>query len=79
MIKDEKQDGFDNMIEACEIFRKYNDQKYAPFHCVHDILYVCGVEPDEVSEEDKERLDELGFIVREEPSKSFISYRFGSC
>ena len=72
-------DGFDDMAKACRIFEKYTDGEYAPFHCEHDKLHVCGVEPDEVSEEDKERLYELGFFVEEEPPRGFASYRFGSC
>lgn len=77
MIDDEERDGFGNMIKACEIFRKYNDDQYAPFHCEHDILHVCGVEPDEVSDEDKQRLEDLGFFVK--PPGGFASHRFGSC
>jgi len=79
MIEDRERDGFGNMIEACEIFRKYAGEQYAPFHCEHDTLYVCGVEPDEVSDEDKQRLDELGFIAQETPPRGFVSHRSGSC
>lgn len=69
--------GFDEMAKACQIFSKYSDSSF-PFHCQRDKLIVCGVEPDEVTEEDKERLEELGFKVQERPS-AFYSFRFGSC
>lgn len=65
----------DELIEAFQIFRKYSDEK-RPTHCEHDVLTVC-VDPAIVSDEDKKRLDELGFFDGEE--ECFISYRFGSC
>ena len=51
--------GFDDMIEACKIFKKYKDCKF-PFNCNHDELYVA-VDPELVSNEDKKQLEELGF------------------
>lgn len=69
----------DDLIEALQIFRKYTATDY-PTHCEHDVLTICGVEPDDVSQEDKERLSQLGFIVGSPFGEdSFISYRFGSC
>jgi len=65
-----------DLIEALTIFLKYGDPKY-PTNCSHDELYV-DIDPDKVSEEDKKRLDELGFFVNEE-LEGFSSYRFGSC
>lgn len=62
-----------DLIKALQIFLKY-DNPYAPTHCEHDTLYVM-VDPDEVSEEDKERLEELSF---HDEGEYFISYRFGS-
>ena len=73
--------GWDALIEACTIFKKYGSKKaVSPFHCEHDILYVCdSIDPDNVSDEDKKRLDELGFIVGDELGEpSFYSFRFGS-
>lgn len=66
----------DDMIEALQIFKKYNNS-YAPFNCSHDELWV-DVSPDGVSKEDLKRLDELGFFP-DEYEEGFKSYRFGSC
>lgn len=49
---------------------------YAPTHCEHDVLTIVGVYPDQVSDEDKTRLDELGFFQGEDDM--FQSFRFGS-
>lgn len=65
-----------DLIEALTIFLKYGDPKY-PTNCSHDELYV-DIEPDKVSEEDKKRLDELGFFPNDD-NDGFISFRFGSC
>lgn len=68
-------DGFGLLIEAMTIFRKYAPAVYSPLHCEHDVLIVCGVDPSAVIDEDKARLDEIGFFVSE---GCFRSYRFGS-
>ena len=62
-----------NLIEALTIFSKYTDTEW-PTCCEHDTLYVL-VDPKLVSEEDKKRLDELGFVPGDE---EFHSYRYGS-
>jgi len=67
----------DKLIEALQIFLKYGNPEY-PTHCEHDVLHICGIYPEKVSEEDKKKLDELGFFVGEEWSDHFISFRFGS-
>ena len=67
-----------NLIEALQIFLKYGDPDY-PTHCEHDVLTICGIDPSSVSDEDAERLEELGFIVSDEYGESyFISFKFGS-
>lgn len=68
----------DDLIEALKIFKKHGPEKWGyPFHCEHDTLFICGIVPADVPDEDKKRLDELGFIV--DPDEDcFISYRFGS-
>lgn len=66
----------DQLIEALTIFRKYGNPAY-PTNCSHDVLVICGIEPDLVSKEDTEKLDELGFFVSEE-FEAFTSFRFGS-
>lgn len=45
--------------EAFTIFAKYTDDTY-PTHAEHDVLYV-HVDGEKVSEEDKEKLAQLGF------------------
>ena len=65
-----------DLIEALQIFLKYKNP-YSPTHCEHDILMVMSATPDEMSEEDKKRLDELSFSWNEEYD-CWSSYRFGS-
>jgi hypothetical protein len=78
----------EDLIKALQILLKYGNPKY-PTHCEHDCLYIIGIEPEQISDEDKKALDELGFIVRiegdidesdeEEIEESEIfSYRYGS-
>lgn len=66
-----------DLIKALQIFLKYGDP-FAPTNCDHDVLTV-DVNPELVSDEDKELLDELDFFVGEEDDTCFMSYRFGSC
>lgn len=74
----------DNLIEALNIFKMYNDadsyvSKY-PFHCEHDVLYVRV--DNGVSEEHIERLEQLGFSVDDDHDDSsntcFKSFHYGS-
>lgn len=66
-----------DLIEALQIFARYNPD--AATYCEHDILTICGVEPADVSEEDKARLDTLGFFVGQEyGDDAFHSFRWGS-
>lgn len=64
-----------DLIEALTLLRKYGDPHY-PTHCEHDYLRVM-VRYDEVSDSDKKRLAELGFL-RDESTECFGSYRFGN-
>lgn len=66
----------EDLIKALQIFLKYGNPTH-PTHCEHDELWICGIEPDGVSEEDKAELATLGFLVDEEYN-SFKSYKFGS-
>lgn len=63
-----------DLIDALSIFLKYGNP-YSPTHCEHDVLTVC-IDPDLVSDEDKARLDALGF--RDYGDGDFRSFRFGS-
>lgn len=69
-----------DLIEALTILAKYMDAENKwPTHCEHDVLHVCGVNNEEVTDEDLKRLDELGFFPDEDWEGGFMSYRFGSC
>ena len=66
----------EDLIKALQIFLKYKNEQW-PTHCEHDVLTIVGVEPEEVSDEDKADLDKLGFFVSDE-EEYFQSFRFGS-
>ena len=70
-----------DLIEALRILMKYIDPEDSygmeyPTTCEHDELFVNCVKPEDVSEEDTRRLEELGFVPYED--FAFVSYRFGS-
>ncbi len=68
----------DDLIEALTILRKYGNP-HAPLHCQHDELWVVGIDPEKVSDDDKAQLDKLGFFVGDRYGDSyFLSFRFGS-
>lgn len=68
----------DDLIKALQILLQYGNP-YWPFHCEHDLLTICGINPSQVSDEDKKTLDELGFFVSDEyGDEAFHSHRFGS-
>lgn len=63
------------LIEALTLLSHYDDPAY-PTLCEHDILYVF-VDPSLVSDDDLDRLSDLGFNAR--PADGcFYSYRFGN-
>jgi len=66
----------ENLIKALQIFLKYGNPEH-PTHCEHDILYICNISPDQVSDEDKRELESLGFFI-DESEDCFKSYRYGS-
>ena len=66
----------EDLIKALQIFLKYGNPKY-PTYCAHDELTIAGINPAEVSDEDKKKLDELGFFVDDE-EECFRSFKFGS-
>lgn len=53
-----------NLIKALKIFLKYGDCEY-PIHCERDILFILEINPNIVSDEDKDILEQLGFYVDE--------------
>ena len=68
---------FSELIEALQIFQKYGNPTH-PTHCEHDILVIRGIDPDDVSDEDKKLLEEKGFFIDDEYDNSFASYKYGS-
>ena len=72
-----------DLIEALQIFNKYLQKDLSNYHnqfptgCDHDVLWVY-VDPDTVSDEDKKRLIELGFIPNYD-LYNFESMKYGSC
>lgn len=61
----------DKFIEALKIFRMYVKTPY-PCWCNIEEFHV-GVDPETIPDEDKERLEELGFIYDSE-SESFCIF-----
>ena len=67
-----------DLIEALRIFLKYGNPRN-PTHCEHDVLTIIGIDPEQVSEDDKAELERLGFFVGSEYGElAFHSYRYGS-
>jgi len=66
-----------DLIEALQIFAKYQEKTANPTHCEHDVLMVVGVAADALSADDFVRLDKLGFLWMNEYD-CWGSYRFGS-
>ena len=66
----------DKLIEALQIFLKYGNPTY-PTHCVHDALYIMEIKKSAVSDEDKKKLNDLGFFWSES-EECFMSFRYGS-
>lgn len=66
----------ENLIKALQIFLKYGNPDN-PTYCEHDILFVA-TDPDLVSDEDKKKLDDLGFF-ESDCGEGYNSYKYGSC
>lgn len=64
------------LIEALTIFLKYKDAGW-PTNCSHDQLAIMAIGFDEVSVEDRMRLQELGFIWKDD-EEVWISFKYGS-
>ena len=65
-----------DLIEAMKIFAKYTNTDW-PTHCEHDWLGIMQVRKDQPTEEDKARLDVLGFLWSDEHD-CWGSFKFGS-
>ena len=62
------------LIKALQIFLKYGNPEY-PTHCEHDVLFIM-INPDTVSDDDKEKLEKLSFF--ENDVDGFSSFKYGS-
>lgn len=65
--------GFDVYIEAFSIFAKYEKdpvENYWITAAEHDVIYICG-KYYEISNLDKKRLEELGFIWNDDDDTWF--------
>lgn len=67
----------DDLIKALEIFDNYTDSEDI-FQCEHDVLYV-NINAADVSTQDIDRLEELGFTIDEDDLGIFMSFKYGSC
>ena len=68
----------EKLLEALQILLKYGNPDY-PTHCEHDIMVICGIDPLDVSDNDKKKLDELGFSTgMPQGELCFYSYKYGS-
>lgn len=67
------------LIEALQIFLKYGNSIY-PTHCEQEKMVILDIDPDNVSDEDKRRLKELGFWINDNDIelKYFYSLKYGS-
>ena len=64
----------DKFIEALQILKKYRNLDN-PFYAGHDIINFYEITPDEVSTEDKKRLEELDIY---HDDSSFYYYTYSS-
>ena len=65
-----------DLIEALTIFLKYGNPRY-PTHCEHDVLSIMEIDPNAVTADDRDKLNDLGFFVSEADG-CFQSFRYGS-
>ncbi len=66
----------DDLIKALQIFRKYGNPKY-PTNCEHDVMHIMQIHAHEVTVEDFNELENLGFSW-DDQEEVFYSYKFGS-
>lgn len=65
----------EDLIKALTIFKKYRNEKW-PTHCEHDVLMIMAVGEKEMSEEDTQAVEKLGFHWSNEYD-CWASYKFG--
>jgi len=67
-----------DLIEALQIFAKYQGDLRCPTHCEHDVMYIMKVGKDDPSPDEQKQLNKLGFTWLEEDDDCWGSFRFGS-
>ena len=68
-----------DLIEALTILKKgINPEEGWPTNCSHDKLWVKG-DWSKFTDEDFERLSDLGFEKDDEYEEGFYSFKYGSC
>ncbi len=66
----------EDLIKALQIFATYTQTRH-PTHCEHDVLYIMDVSRGEMSTEDIQAVEKLGFLW-DEIEECWMSFRFGS-
>ena len=66
----------EDLIKALQIFLKYGKPTW-PTNCTYDQLAIMEITKEQVSDEDAEALEKLGFIWSD-GDDCFISFKFGS-
>lgn len=64
------------IVEILQIVLKYGDTLW-PTICVRDKPWICNVDVEAITAEDRVRLEELGLRYND-ADKSYTSYAFGS-
>lgn len=69
-------DAWDDLMQAISLLSKHKTTLFSPFHCEHDVLYVCS-DYSKYSPEELAKLEGYGFI-HNDADNGFMSYRYGS-
>ena len=69
---------YEAIHEACQILDRHQDQDTTRnLHAEHDELYFCfDVRPEDLSEEERQRLEELKILYR---AGDHVWFKFVSC
>jgi hypothetical protein len=67
----------ENLIDALQIFLRYTNipKPPRPFYMDDGYMVVYDISPDEVTDEDKQTLEELGFYI-DKVENCFYSYKY---
>jgi len=64
----------ENLIAALQIFLRYNNIP-KPFYIHDGFMFIYDISPDEVTDADKQTLEELGFYI-DKFENCFKSYKY---